>query len=178
MQMPTFHKILRANSKIIKISVIGGSYCDGNVYEMAYQVGRNIALNNAILVCGGLSGVMEACCKGAKDEGGITIGILPTEDEDTANQYVDIKLPTGLGYARNALVVKAGHAVIAINGGFGTLSEIGYALTYEKPLIGLHTWELHPYSEEYVPYIIKANSPEEAVSLAIEKAKEKLSNPY
>ncbi|MBC7332990.1 MAG: TIGR00725 family protein [Actinobacteria bacterium] len=172
--MPTFHKILRANRKIIKISVIGGSSCDQNIYEVAYQVGRNIAINNAILICGGMGGVMEAACKGAKDEGGITIGILPSEDEDTANQYVDIKIPTGLGYTRNTLVVKAGHAVIAINGGFGTLSEIGFALIYNKPLIGLYTWELNSCSNEYIPDIVRASSPEEAVNIAIAKAREKL----
>lgn len=163
--------MIKINDKTIKISVIGGSRCDASVFNIAYEVGKGIAKNNAILICGGLTGVMEACCKGAKEAGGITIGILPTDDESTANKYVDIKLPTGLGYARNILVVKAGHAVIAIDGSFGTLSEIAYALTYKKPLIGLKTWELNPHSKEYIPNIINANSAEEAVRLAIKEAK-------
>ncbi len=91
---------------------------------------------------------MEACCKGAKDAGGLTIGILPADDENLANKYVDIKIPTGMGYARNVLVVKTGHAIIAIDGSFGTLSEIGYAMSYNKPLIGLNTWQVKPYCDD------------------------------
>jgi len=152
-----------------KISVIGCSSIEkgSQTYEIAYQVGKYIAAGNAALICGGLSGVMEAACKGAKDNGGLTIGILPTTDEETANEWVDIKLPTGLGYARNALVILASHAVIAIDGAEGTLSEIGYAITYGKPLIGLNTWKIKPCREVSKTLIMDAATPEEAVELAL-----------
>jgi uncharacterized protein (TIGR00725 family) len=165
--------MIQIEDKIIKISVIGGSSCEIEVFDQAYEIGKEIAKNKAILVCGGLSGVMEACCKGAKDAGGLTIGILPADDENLANKYVDIKIPTGMGYARNVLVVKTGHAIIAIDGSFGTLSEIGYAMSYNKPLIGLNTWKVKPYCDdtEHEPKIIYTASPQEAVKIAIEKAK-------
>ncbi len=162
------------NKFLIKISVIGGSLCDQEIFKAAYEVGREIARNNAILVCGGLGGVMEAACKGAKESGGITIGILPGEDENSANIYVDIKIPTGLGYARNVLVVKAGDAIIAVDGSTGTLSEIAYALTYQKPIIGLNTWNLEACcdsSGEKIK-ILTASTPEKAVGMAITKARE------
>ena len=158
----------------IKISVIGGSLCGQDVFNTAYAVGEQIARNDAILVCGGLGGVMEAACKGAKEAGGITIGILPGEDEKTANRYVDIKIPTGLGYARNVLVVKAGHAIIAVVGSSGTLSEIAYALTYKKPIIGLQTWNLEKCFDGSGNNlkIMTADSAESAVSLAISRSRE------
>jgi uncharacterized protein (TIGR00725 family) len=153
-----------------KISVIGGSRISKNsmFYDLAYQVGKNIARKSAILVCGGLGGVMEAACMGAKEAGGLTIGILPSTDESTANNWVDIKIPTGLGHARNILVVLSGDAVIAIDGATGTLTEIGYALTYNKPLIGINTWSLKPYGDIHTPGIITAQSAEEAVRVALE----------
>ncbi len=167
---------MQVTRNTIKISVIGGSRCDAIVFAQAYEIGKEIAKNGAILVCGGLTGVMEAACKGAKDAGGITVGIVPGDDETNANKYVDLIIPTGLGYARNILVVKAGHAVIAIDGSFGTLSEIAYALTYDKPLIGLNTWKMQPYcdDEDHIPAVIEAKNPREAVDLAIFKAKDAL----
>ena len=159
-------------SDAIKISVIGGSRIDTAIYKLAYEVGKEIAKNSAILICGGLSGTMEAACKGAKEEDGLTIGILPSDNENDANKYIDIKIPTGLGYARNSLVVLSSHAVIAINGSYGTLSEIGYALTYEKPLVALRTWELKPYHTKNSPDIFHAKDAREAVWIAIEKAYE------
>jgi len=157
------------NIPLKKISVIGGNRIEegSDIYNMALLVGKNIAKNGAVLICGGLSGVMEAACKGAREEGGLTIGILPSTDEDTANKWVDIKIPTGLGYARNSLVVLCSHAVIAINGAEGTLSEIGYALTFKKPLIGLDTWSVRPYRDIPRKLIKNAGSPEEAVVLAL-----------
>ena len=94
------------------------------------------------MVCGGLGGAMEAACRGAKAEGGTTVGILPGGDRSAANPYVDVAVPTGLGEARNALVVRAADAVIAVAGGYGTLSEIALALSAGKPVVGLGTWEL------------------------------------
>lgn len=158
------------NKKKIKISVIGGSIIDKVTYDIAFEVGSLIARRGALLVCGGMGGVMEAACKGAKSNGGTTLGILPTIDEDASNPYLDIKIPTGLGYARNALVVLSGHSVIAVDGKSGTLSEIGYALTYGKPLIGLGTWKLIPCFKDQDIQIIYANDPKEAVELAIDRA--------
>ncbi len=156
---------------IIKISVIGGSKIDSEIYSLACEVGREIAKNGAVLICGGLTGTMEAACKGAKEEGGLTIGILPTVNENDANQYVDIKIPTGIGYARNVLVVLSSHAVIAIDGSSGTLSEIAYAMTFGKPVIGLKTWEVRPYYSGTIPDIIRVETAKEAVKLAVKEAK-------
>ena len=109
---------------------------------MAESVGRELASRGAVLVCGGLGGVMEAACTGAKEGGGTTIGILPGTDRAAANPFVDFAIPTGLGEARNALVVRAADALIAIGGGYGTLSEIAFALKAGKPVVGLGTWEI------------------------------------
>lgn len=167
---------MKIDRNTIKISVIGGNQCNIETFKKAYKVGKAIAENNAILICGGLTGVMEAACKGAKEEGGTTIGILPGDDANSANKYVDIIIPTGMGYARNVLVVKTGDAIIAIDGSFGTLSEIAYALTFNIPVIGLDTWKLEPYcmEEETKQKIIAAKTPEEAVKIAIQKAREVL----
>lgn len=119
------------------ISVIGGSDSDESILELAQEVGEELAKRGAALVCGGLGGVMEAACKGAKKHGGITIGILPTEEKSHANEYVDIAVPTGFGYARNFLVVKTGDAVIAICGKAGTLSEMAIAWFSDRPVIAL-----------------------------------------
>ncbi len=172
------YESLRLDFPVLKISVIGGNQCNTEVSRLAYEVGKEIANNRALLVCGGLGGVMEAACKGAKEAGGITIGILPGEDEKSANSYVDIKIPTGLGYARNVLVVKTGHAVIAIDGSTGTLSEIAHALNYNKPVIGLFTWNLEKcYDSTGKPLkILSADSPDAAVQMAISKSKE-ISSP-
>ncbi len=126
----------------IIIAVIGGGQCSPEEAELAEAVGREIARQGAILVCGGLGGIMEAACKGARDEGGLTIGILPGEDRREANPYVQIPIATGIGYARNVAVAKSAQAVIAIGGGFGTLSEIGHARQSGIPVIGLNTWIL------------------------------------
>ncbi|MDD5622723.1 MAG: TIGR00725 family protein [Actinomycetota bacterium] len=169
-------KKINKKEDIIKISVIGGSQVDNEIYDLAYEVGKEIARNGAVLVCGGLSGIMEASCRGAREEGGLTVGILPTENENDANKYVDIKIPTGMGYARNVPIIISAHAVIAIDGSCGTLSEIGYALTYNKPVIGLKTWEVRPYYSENTPFIIRAKTAKEAVRIAIKEAKDYIKN--
>jgi uncharacterized protein (TIGR00725 family) len=132
-----------------QIGVIGGGTCSSEIYEIAQEVGREIARNGFSLVCGGLGGVMEAACRGAKPEvalwpesGGITIGILPTTDKRDANPYVDLVIPTGLGHARNVLVVHASDALVAVDGEAGTLSEIAIALKVGKPIVGIKSWEL------------------------------------
>jgi uncharacterized protein (TIGR00725 family) len=125
-----------------QIGVIGGAECTPTIYEIAREVGREVAHSGFSLVCGGLGGVMEAACRGAKEAGGITIGILPTSNKRDANPYVDLIIPTGLGHARNVLVVHASDALVAVDGEAGTLSEIAIALKVGKPIVGIKSWEL------------------------------------
>jgi uncharacterized protein (TIGR00725 family) len=149
------------------IAVIGGSQASLQEIKMAEVVGRELAKKGAILVCGGLGGVMEAACLGASSEGGITIGILPGENRGEANNHVQIPIVTGIGYARNVAVVKSAQAVIAIGGSYGTLSEIGHALQSGIPVIGLNTWSLSKNGKANNA-IILADNPAEAVAKAIE----------
>lgn len=122
-----------------RIGVIGSGRCSREIYQLAERVGQGIARRGAILICGGLGGVMEGACKGAKAAGGTTIGILPGARPDDANAYVDIPIVTGLSLARNLLVVRSSQALIAIEGGYGTLSEIAFSLQLGVPVIGLKT---------------------------------------
>jgi len=124
------------------IAVIGASRASKQEIKTAEDVGRELAKRDAILICGGLGGVMEAACRGAISEGGITIGILPGKNRNDANQYVRIPIVTGMGYARNVAVVKSAQAVIAIGGSYGTLSEIGHAIQSGIPVVGIDTWSL------------------------------------
>ena len=151
------------------IAVIGGSACSKEEAELAEAVGRKLAKQGAILVCGGLSGVMEAACKGASAEGGITIGILPGDSRQSANPHVQIPIVTGMGYARNAVVVKSAQAVIAIGGSYGTLSEISHALQSDIPVIGLNTWSLSRNNQPDNS-IIPVQNPTEAVDKALNPA--------
>ena len=139
------------------IGVIGSGDCSEEEYSLAFEVGREVARRGFYLVCGGLSGVMEASAKGAFMEGGLTIGILPGDKKD-ANPYIKIPIPTGLGEGRNLIIVRLSDALIAIGGEYGTLSEIAFALKLKKPVIGLRTWDIEG--------IIRAESPEDAVSKA------------
>jgi len=148
------------------IAVIGGSECSSQEAELAEEVGCELAKHGAILVCGGLGGVMEAACKGAGSQGGVTIGILPGGSRQAANPYVQIPIVTNLGEARNVVVVKTAQAAIAIGGGYGTLSEIGHALRNGIPVIGLNTWSLSRNSQPDSS-IIPAQNPTEAVSKAL-----------
>ena len=148
------------------IAVIGGSQATPAELITAEQVGREIARAGAILVCGGMGGVMEAACKGACQEGGQTIGILPDENRLHANEYVNIPIVTGIGYARNVAVVKSAHAVIAIGGSYGTLSEIGYALQSGLPVIGIETWAISRKGNEKSPIIV-VKTPAKAVETAL-----------
>jgi len=140
----------------MNISVIGGFSCSKKNYETAYELGKLIAQQGWILICGGGSGIMEAACKGAKEEGGLTVGILPSYDGAEANSYLDIKLPTGLGYARNVLVVRASDAIVAIDGKYGTLSEIAFAFNDTRPVVGINTWDIKG--------IIKVKTPKAAIA--------------
>jgi hypothetical protein len=119
------------------VAVIGGSSCSADEAALAEDVGRRLAAGGAVMVCGGLSGVMEAAAKGVRSGGGLCIGILPGTDARDANAYIDVPLATGMGEMRNALIVRVAGAVIAIGGGPGTLSEIALALRIGTPVVGL-----------------------------------------
>jgi uncharacterized protein (TIGR00725 family) len=124
------------------IAVIGGEEASPEVARLAEEVGRELARRGCTVVCGGGAGVMEAACRGARAEGGHTIGVLPGHNaaESPPNDYVEFPIFTGLGYARNSMVVLSAQAVIAIDGAYGTLSEIAYALIHDMPIVGLDTW--------------------------------------
>lgn len=156
--------------KLIFIGVIGGSEVSPQIAALAEEVGQEIARRGAVLLCGGLGGVMEAACKGASEAGGLTIGILPGENSREANPYVQIPIVTGIGYGRNVAVAKSSQAVIAINGSYGTLTEIGYALQSGIPVIGLNTWSLSLDGKADAS-IIPAENPRDAVAKAIELIK-------
>ena len=144
-----------------QIGVIGPADPSPEEYETAQTIGYLIAGNHETLVCGGLSGVMEAACRGAKERDGLTIGIVP--DTGNGNQYLDIVIRTGLGHARNTLVAQSSDAVIAIGGGYGTLSEIAIALKMSRPVFGIKTWDIEG--------VIKCATPEEAVLRAVRAAR-------
>jgi len=152
------------------IAVIGDSSCSAEQAKLAETVGEVLAERGATVICGGLGGVMEAACRGAKSRGGLTVGILPGHDASGANPWVDIPVVTGLGEARNAIVAKSAQAVIAIGGGYGTLTEIAYALKSGIPIIGLNTWSLSRNGRED-DSIIRVRSAVEAVEKAISLAK-------
>lgn len=162
-------------SNPIMISVIGGG---GEIspqdLRLAEEVGYELARRGAVVVCGGLKGVMEAVCRGAKSANGVTIGILPGSNPTEANRWVDYPVCTGIGYARNLAVVKSGRAVIAIDGAYGTLSEIGHALGEGIPVIGLSSWELARNGRPDNS-ITRASSPKEAVEIALKAAAQQVS---
>jgi uncharacterized protein (TIGR00725 family) len=154
------------------ITVIGASSCSTDEERLAEEVGRELARRGATLICGGLEGVMQAACRGAHSEGGLTVGILPGNRREDANPYVRIPIVTGMGYARNPIVVRSGQAVIAVGGSYGTLSEISHALHSGIPVIGLNTWSISRNGREDSS-IIPARSPAEAVDKALELASKK-----
>ncbi len=152
------------------IAVVGDSSCSPEEAKLAETVGELLAQQHVTVICGGLSGVMEAVCRGAKSKGGLTVGILPGQDPSTANPWVDVPVVTGIGEARNAVVVKSAQAVIAIGGRYGTRSEIAYALKRRIRVIGLNTWSLSRDGQED-DSIVRVRSALEAVNKAISLAK-------
>lgn len=148
------------------IAVIGGGTCTPEETAIAEQTGRLLAEHDAIVLCGGLGGVMEAVAKGAKANGGTTVGILPGADPAAANPYIDIPLATGLGEMRNFMIVRAAHALIAIGGGAGTLSELALAQRIGRPVVGLHD------SFRNAVDIPRMESAEAAVAWALEQARD------
>jgi uncharacterized protein (TIGR00725 family) len=145
------------------VAVIGASEPKREERDLARQIGRMLAEQNLVVVCGGLGGVMAAACEGAKSAGGLTVGILPMREKHRANPYVDIVIPTGLNEARNALVALSGEAVVAIGGGLGTLSEIALALRAGRTVVVLSSWELDRDRLESAP-LIRARTAEEAIA--------------
>ncbi|MDD1662471.1 MAG: TIGR00725 family protein [Methanomicrobiales archaeon] len=146
----------------MQIAVIGKEECTDEEYEAAETAGSLIAANHAVLCCGGRGGVMEAACKGAKGIGGTTVGILP--DRGKGNPYLDVAVRTGMGYGRNVILVESADAVVAIGGGYGTLSEIAIALKAGKKVFGYRTWEIEG--------VVKCVTPGEAVLLAAAAARQ------
>jgi uncharacterized protein (TIGR00725 family) len=145
------------------IAVVGPGQATAEQEADGEAAGRNLAEAGAVVVCGGLGGVMEAACRGAHAAGGVTVGILPGADRAAANPWVSVAVATGLGEARNALVVRAADAVVAVGGEFGTLSEIALALKAGKPVIGVGTWDL---GREPDP-VTRARTGAEAARLAL-----------
>ncbi len=169
---PTPPPMLSSNGHPLIIAVIGGGEPPAQALKLAEEVGRELALRGVTVVCGGLRGVMEAVARGVKSAGGTTIGILPGNEPITANDYIDYPIMTGMGYARNVIVVKTGRAAIAIDGAYGTLSEIGHALGDGIPVIGLKTWDL-PHRADLPLQVVHTDTPKEAVERAIEAAHER-----
>jgi uncharacterized protein (TIGR00725 family) len=148
------------------VAVVGGGLCSPQEAAAAEAVGRQLAEAGAILICGGMGGVMAAACRGAKSVGGLTIGVLPGFNAGDANPHVDVPIVTGMGEARNVIIVRTASAVIAVGGEFGTLSEIAFALKLGRPVIGLGTWELAREARP-VQAVVRAETPDEAVRLAL-----------
>jgi len=147
----------------ITISVIGGSKISPQVETLAQAVGKMVAELGCVLVCGGLGGAMEKAAQGAQSHGGLTIGLLPGREKTDANQYIDIALPTTIGFARNAMVACSADIIVALPGSFGTNSEICYGLVYKRPVIDLGGWKMEgmvparnvPEAKEKIKKIIK-----------------------
>jgi uncharacterized protein (TIGR00725 family) len=150
-----------------QVAVIGGGEAPSAVIDVAEAVGAALAGAGAIVVCGGLGGVMAAACRGAKAVGGLTVGVLPGTDHADANPWVDVVVPTGLGEARNALVVGSASAVIAVDGEYCTLSEIALALNRRIPVVGIGTWRLTRPDGQPEAGIVPVEDPMAAAALAM-----------
>ncbi len=148
------------------VGVIGGQFCSEEEERLAFEVGSRLAQNGAIIICGGLGGVMEAACRGAKEEGGTTIGVLPGPFRGDANPFVDYALATDMGQARNAIIVRTADAVIAVGGEYGTLSEIAMALKMGKRVVALSSWDI---ASKGVPdeRIVRCEEPAQAVEAIV-----------
>lgn len=148
------------------IGVIGGQFCSEEESRIAFELGRLLAERGAVIVCGGLGGVMEAACKGAREAGGTTIGILPGPFRSDANPYVDHAIATDMGQARNAIIVRTADAVVAVGGEYGTLSEIAMALKMGKKVVAISSWEIATKGAADEK-IIRAAGPEEAAEAVL-----------
>lgn len=151
------------------VGVIGSSMASPDILALAEEVGEEIAKRGAAVVCGGLTGVMESVCMGARRRGGLTIGIIPSDDRRDANPHVQIPIVTGMGVGRNVMLVKTADVLIAVGGEFGTLSEIAHALNLGKTVIGLRTWKLEKAHNKPIPGLIEAKNPKDAVEKALSR---------
>lgn len=155
--------------RLRQVAVVGPRDAEINQEREAYAVGAGLARAGVLVVTGGLGGVMAAACRGAVEAGGATLGLLPGEDPDAANQWVTTVVPTGLGEARDVLVVRAAAAVVAVGGGWGTLAEVALALRSRIPVLGIGSWELHPPpGPDDGARVLPAADAEDAVRLLVE----------
>ena len=154
----------------LHIGVVGEGVCSRRVAALAERVGRAIAEAGAVLLSGGLGGVMEAASRGAAQAGGLTVGLLPGFDAGDANRWVRVPVVTGMDQARNVILVRSCDAIIAVGGRYGTLSEIALALKLGRPVVGLGTWRLAPPDSRRVP-LLTARTPEDAVARALRAAR-------
>ena len=148
------------------VAVIGGASCSEVEATIAAEVGRLLAAAGAVVMTGGRGGVMEAASRGAAQAGGLVVGVLPGEDASDANRWVTLPIVTGLGEARNAVLMRSAHAVIAVGGEYGTLAEIAFALKFGRPVVGIHTWQATDGSGATLP-IYRAETPAEAVKITL-----------
>lgn len=153
----------------IHIGVIGGREASSEILRLAEAAGREIARRGAVLICGGLGGVMEASCRGAKEAGGTTVGILPMLSANKANPYVDIPICTGMGVARNAIIIHSCDGVVAVGGKYGTLSEMAFAFQDGIPLVSLQSWQ-------FDDSVVTAGSAEEAVDRVFRMIEHRVKN--
>ena len=158
------------------VGVAGASRPEPALLDQAELLGRRLAEAGAVVVCGGGPGVMEAACRGARSAGGITVGLLPGLDRAEGNPQLSVALPTGLGQGRNLLLVRSSDALVAVGGGFGTLSEIALALRTGTPLVGLATWSLHLDTGPVEAFPV-ADDADTAARLALEAARSRRSDP-
>ena len=158
------------------VGVAGASQAEAALLEQGERLGRRLGEAGVVLVCGGGGGVMEAVCRGARAAGGTTVGLLPGLDRDDANPYLSVAVPTGLGQGRNLLLVRASDALVAVGGGFGTLSEIALALRTGVPVVGLATWSLRLDAEPVEAFPV-AGDADTAARLALEAARSRTSGP-
>jgi uncharacterized protein (TIGR00725 family) len=158
------------------IGVAGASQPGPGLLEQAETLGRRLAEGGAVVVCGGGGGVMEAVCRGARAAGGTTVGLLPGLDRDEGNPHLSVSLPTGLGQGRNLLLVRSSDALVAVGGGFGTLSELALALRTGTPVVGLATWSLALHGHPIDPFPV-AGDADAAARLALEAARSRRTGP-
>jgi uncharacterized protein (TIGR00725 family) len=152
---------------VIHVGVVGSGESDPATDGIAERIGRELAEAGAVLVCGGLGGVMEAACRGAAGAGGLTIGLLPGVERDSGNRWLSVAIPTGLGELRNGLVVRASEVLIAIGGEYGTLSEVAFALKLGRPVVGVQTWHLTRPDGATDTGLVVSNT-EDAVAVALD----------
>lgn len=159
----------------LQIAVIGGASCTPQQEKLAFEVGSEIARRGAVLLCGGRGGVMEAAARGAREAGGRTVGILPGESPETSppNPHIELAIHTGIGQARNQVLVLSARGVVGVGGSWGTLTEIGLALKHRIPVVLLESWQLEPPDGRPEPLLMSAQTPTEAVELVVAAAEER-----